>query len=112
MTSTQQSTTDSRPDREDSQYQEPPAEAYPAPDRPVLVSEALIRSTIDSLQRIEDFLRHHTNPTVRGDLRAHAEGQGWHPAAGPEAFLDGIALGAYGLSLVLTDREETGTTMT
>jgi hypothetical protein len=96
----------------DEEYHEPPADAYPMPDRPILVSQELIRSTIDSLERTEEFFRHHANPSTREALRAYAQTQGWHPATGPEAFLDGIAFAAHSLRLALTDREDTATRMT
>jgi hypothetical protein len=113
MTNAQQSTTDSGLTGEDSQYQEPPADAYPAPDRQIHVSADLIRSTIDSLERIEDFLRRYASPSVREDLRTYAQAQDWHPTTGPEALLDSIAITAHSLTRALTaDREETGTNMT
>lgn len=96
---------------EDDQYQEPPADAYP-PDRQVLVSESLLRSTIDSLEQIDEFFRRYANPSIRGDLRAYALAQGWHPTAGPGAFLDAIAFGLRSLDLAITDRAETDTSMT
>ncbi|HZN71714.1 MAG TPA: hypothetical protein VFC00_08555 [Micromonosporaceae bacterium] len=102
MTNPSQSATDSRPADEDEQYQEPPDDAYPIPDRQIPVSEALIRSVIDSLERVEDFIRRYANPSVHQDLRHYAQTQGWHPATGPEAFLDSIALGAHSLAHVLT----------
>ncbi len=102
MTNPSQSATDSWPADEDEQYQEPPEDAYPIPDRQIPVSEALIRSVIDSLERVEDFIRGHANPSVHQDLRHYAQTQGWHPATGPEAFLDSIALGAHSLTRVLT----------
>lgn len=96
---------------EDDQYQEPPADAYP-PDRQVLVSESLLRSTIDSLERIDEFFRRYANPSIREDLGAYALAQGWHPIAGPGAFLDAIAFGVRSLTFAIRDREETGTSMT
>lgn len=47
-------------------------------------------------------MRRHANPSVREDLRAYAEAQGWHPTAGPEALLDGIGFAAYNLTAALT----------
>jgi hypothetical protein len=97
---------------EDDQYQQPPTDAAPAPDRQALVSQALLRSTIDSLQRLDEFFRRYTNPSIREDLRAYALAQGWHPITGPEAFLDTIAFLAHSLSHAITDEAETGTDMT
>jgi hypothetical protein len=96
---------------EDDQYRQPPADAYP-PDRQVLVSEPLLRSTIDSLERIDEFFRRYASPSIREDLHAYALAQGWHPTTGPGAFLDAIAFGVRSLTLAITDREETGTSMT
>jgi hypothetical protein len=111
MTSTAQFAADVVVVSEDDQYQEPPADTYP-PDRHVLISEALLRSTIDSLEGIDEFFRHYANPSIRADLRAYALAQGWHPSTGPGAFLDAIAFGVRSLTLAITDREEIGTSMT
>ena len=94
---------------EDDQYQQPPTDTDLAPDRQALVSEALLRSTINSLERLDEFFRRYTNPSIREDLRTYALAQGWHPITGPEAFLDAIAFLAHSLSLAVTDAEETGT---
>jgi hypothetical protein len=93
---------------EDDQYQEPPADANPH-HRQVLVSEALLCSTIDSLARIDEFFRRYANPSVHNDLRTYAQAQGWHPITGPGAFLDAIAFRAHHLSHTITNDEETST---
>lgn len=108
MTTLPQSTTDGYPDGEDDQYLDHPDDAYPTPDRQIPASAALVRAAIDSLQHVEEFLRHYANPSVHDDLRAYAQAQRWHPGTGPEAFLDGIALDAHSLTRALhaTGREE------
>jgi hypothetical protein len=83
---------------DDNQYQPPPADADPTPDRHIPIPEALLRSTIDSLEHLDEFLRRHANPTIREDLRAYAVSQGWHPVTGPNAFLDIIGLLAHSLA--------------
>jgi hypothetical protein len=92
---------------EDNQYQPPPADADQALDRQTPVSEALLRSTIDSLEHLDEFLRRHANPSIREDLRAYAISQGWHPITGPNAFLDTISLLAHSLAHATTRPERT-----
>jgi hypothetical protein len=89
----------------------PTNDVDPTPDKQIPVSETLIRSTIDSLEHIDEFFRRYASPALRDDLHAYAQAQGWHPTAGPGAFLDAIAFGAYALTHTLNDRKDTDTSV-
>jgi hypothetical protein len=83
-------------------HTERPAHTYPEPEQPVVVPDRVVTSTIDTLTRFEEFLRHHASPTVHAELRTYAITQGWHPVSGTEALLDDLGLDAHALYLALT----------
>ncbi|MEV0128954.1 hypothetical protein AB0H83_10850 [Dactylosporangium sp. NPDC050688] len=89
----------------------PPDNTHPPPDKLIPVPETLIRSTIDSLERLDEFFRRYASPGLRQDLRAYAQAQGWHPTTGPGALLDAIAFGAHALTHALNDRKDSDTSV-
>ena len=99
----QPSTTDSCDDvDEDMAYTDPPEDAYPEPEKPVVVSDRVLASTIETLNRFEDFFRHHASPAVHAELRAYVLTLGWHPVCGHEALLDDLGFDALALQWALT----------
>ena len=82
---------------------------HPTPDELIPIPETLIRSTIDSLEHLDEFLRRYASPALRNDLRVYAQAQGWHPTTGPGAPLDAVAFGAHTLTHALNDRKDSHT---
>lgn len=83
----------SRP-RPTDEYHEPPDDALPAAQPPVTVPAAVIASTIETLNLLDEFLRRHASNTTRAELRAFAATKGWHPVQGAEVLIDGVGLDA------------------
>ena len=54
------------------EYQEPPDDAFPAPEPPVAVPAAVIASTLQTLNLFDDFFRRHASTATRTELRAFA----------------------------------------
>jgi hypothetical protein len=79
-------------------YPTPPEDVYPLPDEaPVAVPAAVVTSTIETLQRFEEFFRRHASPAVQAELRAFCVAQGWHSVCGAEALLDDLGWDALAL---------------
>src|SRR4029453_7591080 len=75
-----------------------PQDAYPLPDEaPVAVPATVVTSTIQTLQRFEEFFHHHASPAVHAELRAFCVAQGWHGVCGAEALLDDLGWDAFSL---------------
>lgn len=75
-----------------------PQDTYPPPDKPpVTVPAAVVTSTIETLQRFEEFFRHHASPAVKAELRAFCVAQGWHGVCGAEALLDDLGWDTFAL---------------
>ena len=81
-----------------------PGEVFPAPQRHILVPDTLLAGAAELLQRLDDFFHHYAAPNVADDLRAYAQALGWHPIAGPGAFLDSIAFTASSLTRSLSNQ--------
>jgi hypothetical protein len=88
-----------------------PNDTDPTPDALIPVPETLIRSAVDSLERIYEFFRRYAGPALRNDLRAYAQAQRRHPTTGPGALLDAIAVGAHALAHALNDRKDSDTSV-
>jgi hypothetical protein len=72
-------------------YPTPPEDAYPLPDEPpVAVPATVVTSTIQTLQRFEEFFRRHASAAVHTELRTFCIKQGWHGVCGAEALLDDL----------------------
>jgi hypothetical protein len=76
------------------EYQEPPDDAFPAPEPPVAVPAAVIASTLQTLNLLDDFFRRHASTATRTELRAFAALQGWDPVQGAEILIEGLGLDA------------------
>jgi hypothetical protein len=53
--------------RSDAEYREPPDDALQAARPPVIVSAALIDSTIETLNLLDEFFRRHASSTTRAE---------------------------------------------
>jgi hypothetical protein len=78
-------------------YPTPPEDVYPLPDEAPVPVPATVTSTIETLQRFQEFFRHHASPAVKAELRAFCVGLGWHGVCGAEALLDDLGWGAFSL---------------
>jgi hypothetical protein len=83
-----------------------PDDAYLLPDEPpVAVPAAVVASTIETLNRFEEFFRHHASAAVKAEVRTFCVRQGWHGVCGAEALLDDLGWGALSLSWALRAAE-------
>jgi hypothetical protein len=80
------------------EYQEPPDDAFPAPEPPVAVPATAISSTLQTLNLLDEFFRRHASTATRTELRAFAALQGWDPVQGAETLIEGIGLDALSLT--------------
>jgi hypothetical protein len=88
------------------EYQEPPDDAFPPPQPPVTVPAAVVASTLQTLNLLDEFFRGHASAATRTELQAFAALHGWDPVQGAETLIEGIGLDA--LSLVWA-QDATGT---
>jgi hypothetical protein len=84
------------------EYPEPPDDAFPPEQPPVAVPATVVVSTIETLNLLDEFFRLHASATARGELRAFAGRQGWHPIQGAEVLIETIGLDALALQRALT----------
>lgn len=80
------------------EYQQPPDDAAPRQQPPILVPARVIESTLHTLNLLDEYFRLHASTTARAELRAFATLQGWHPVPGAEVLIDGIGLNALALT--------------
>lgn len=79
-------------------YPTPPEDVCPLPDQtPAAVAPTAVTSTIETLQRFEEFFRHHASPAAHAELRTFCVAQGWHGVCGAEALLDDLGWNALSL---------------
>ena len=83
-------------------YPIPPEDAYPLLDEaPMAVPAMVVTSTIQTLQRFEEFFRRHASAAVHTELRAFCTAQGWHGVCGAQAMLDDLGWNAASLRRAL-----------
>jgi hypothetical protein len=81
------------------EYQEPPEDAFPAPEPPVAVPAAVIASTLRTLNLFDEFFRRHATTATRTELRAFAALQGHRdPVQGAQTLIEGLGLDALRLT--------------
>lgn len=69
-----------------------PTNAFDEPEPPVTLSAAAARATTQTLDRLDEFFRHHASGAVHAELRAYCAAQGRDPVRGADAFLDDLWL--------------------
>jgi hypothetical protein len=79
------------------EYPEPPDDAFPQPEPPVAVPAAVVASTMQTLNLLDEFFRRHASTATRAELRVFAGRQGWDPIQGAEVLIEGIGLDALSL---------------
>lgn len=84
------------------EYPEPPEDAFPPDQPPVAVPATDLASTLETLNLLDEFFRHHASQATRAELRAFAGRQGWHPIQGAAVLIDTIGLDALALQRALT----------
>jgi hypothetical protein len=80
------------------EYQEPPADAISPPQPAVIVPGAVIASTLQTLNLLDEFFRLHASTAARAELRQFAGRQGRDPIQGAEVLIESIGLDAHGLT--------------
>jgi hypothetical protein len=80
------------------EYPQPPDDAFPPPQPPVTVPAAVIASTLQTLNLLDEFLRRHASPATRAELQAFAALHGWDPIQGAETLIEAIGLHALSLT--------------
>jgi len=80
------------------EYQEPPDDALPPPQPPVIVPATVIASTLETLNLLDEYFRRHANTATRAELRQFAGLQGWNPVQSAEVLIEGIGLNARSLT--------------
>jgi len=80
------------------EYPQPPDDAFPPPQPPVTVPAALIASTLETLNLLDEFLRRHASAATRAELQAFAALHGWDPVQGAQTIIEGIGLDALSLT--------------
>ena len=61
----------------------------------------VVTSTIQTLQRFEEFFRRQASAAVHTELRAFCTAQGWHGVSGAQAVLDDLGWNAASLRRAL-----------
>jgi hypothetical protein len=77
------------------EYQQPPADAIAPSQPPVTVPAAVIASTLETLDLLDQFFRLHASATTHAELRHFAGLQGWDPTQGADVLVDTIGLDAH-----------------
>jgi hypothetical protein len=73
-------------------------DVYPTGDEALVgVAAGSLCTTIETLQRFEEFFGHHASPAVHAELRAFCAAQGWHGVCAAQALLDNLGLLAFTL---------------
>ena len=80
------------------EYQEPPDDAITQPQPATTVPAAVMNSTLQTLNLLDQYFRLHASTAARADLRQFAARQGWDPTQGAEVLIESIGLNAYGLT--------------
>jgi hypothetical protein len=80
------------------EYQEPPDDAISQPQPATTVPAAVISSTLETLNLLDQYFRLHASTATRAELREFAAMQGWDPIQGAEVLIEGIGLNAYSLA--------------
>jgi hypothetical protein len=76
---------------------EPPDDAIAPDDPPVAVPATVVASTIQTLNQLDGYFRHHASTATHAEVRVFAAQQGWDPIQGAEVLLEGIGLNALSL---------------
>jgi hypothetical protein len=76
------------------EYQEPPADAIAPPQPAAILPGAVIASTLETLNLLDEFFRLHASATSLAELRHFAGLQGWDPIQGAAVLIDSIGLDA------------------
>jgi hypothetical protein len=76
---------------------EPPDDAIAMEEPPVAVPARVVASTIQTLNQLDEYFRHHASAATRAEVRVFAARQGWDPIQGAEVLLEGIGLNALSL---------------
>jgi hypothetical protein len=79
------------------EYPEPPDDAFGQQEPPVTVPATVVASTIQTLNLLVEYFRHHASTATHAELRAFAAHKGWDPIQGAEVLLEGIGLNALSL---------------
>jgi hypothetical protein len=81
------------------EYQEPPDDAFPPEQPPMLMPADVVTSTLETLNLLDEYFRRHASPTARADLRAFAARQGCgDPDQGAQIIIEGIGINALALT--------------
>jgi hypothetical protein len=80
------------------EYQEPPDDALPPPQPPILVPADVVASTLQTLNLLDEYFRRHASTATRAELRTFAGLQGWDPVQGAEVLIEGIGIDALALT--------------
>src|SRR6185437_13785306 len=80
--------------RPTAQYQEPPTDAIAPPQPAVIVPGAVLTSTLQTLNLLDEYFRLHASAASLAELRHFAGLQGWDPIQGAAVLIDSIGLNA------------------
>jgi hypothetical protein len=64
----------------------------------VTVPSAVVESTVDTLNLLDEFFRRYASGATRAELRGFAAARGWDPVQGTEVLIEGIGLDALSLT--------------